>query len=383
MLICAAPLRGTAQTSPAAQQSAAKTPLATVSQPYHAIRTIPLSFNPPSRSALAFDIASRRLFIPAKKDIYVIDVDSGALVGQVRKAGNIFDIALAPEINRGFGVDSDGHLVIFDLQTYAVLAKAHAGGESSSVVVDPATKEVLTVGFSSKQCKVFDAMSGKLVTTVKLGGYPFGGVADSMGHVYFELSPDATGAWTTLAGGSVVSGPVSRRKFAEKIVKLDTHTSEIENLWTEPSCIRTLVNTHGIGVDSEYRRLVVGCENSVDLIDADTGKIVSAIPFPPARPVLQLLFNESLRDAFVLAAGSPRLIIFHENSANTLVFAGIIANDLLYGAFDSKKRQFFIPKSDTKLVDSRFFIETTGGMKRLKVPKPVPGTFRIVVYGEN
>ena len=348
-------------------------------QPYHAIRTIPLPFNPPPGSALAFDAASRKLFIPAKKDIYVIDVDSGALVGQVRKAGDISDIAFAPEINRGFAVDSDGHLAIFDLQTYAVLDKVHAGSESRSVLFDPVTKKIFTVGAFSKQCKVFDAMSGKIVKTVKLGGYTYRGISDSMGHIYYELRPDAIGPHEIMGGVDVLAR-VSRQKVPCKIVELNARTLEIENLWVEPSCI----NTHGIGVDSEYRRLVVACENSVDLIDADSGKIISAILFPPARPALHILFSAGLRDAFILAGGASQLIVLHENSANALGFAGFVTHESpLSMAFDEKNNQFLILKSDVKMVEAPFMIEANGRTSPRQIPEPEPGTFRIVAYGKN
>lgn len=379
MLICAAPLGVTAQINPTALQSAAQTTAATVPQPYHVVKTIPLSFNPPPGSAIAFDSVNRKLFIPAEKDIYVVDIDSGVLAGQVRKAGHISDIAFAPEINRGFAVDSDGHLLIFDLQTYAVLAKVHAGSESGSVLFDPGTKEVFTVG-DSKQCNVFDAITGKIAKTVKLGGYTYRGVGDSMGHIYYELASDVKEGPRSLTAGVTVLGRVPLRKVPGKIVELNARTLEIENVWVEPACI----NTSGIGIDSEHRRLVVGCENSVDLIDADTGKVVSAIPFPPARLVLRIVFNASLGDAFVTAIGPSQIIVLRENSANNLAFAGIVAQETPWDmAFDPAGGEFFVLKSDEKMVEAPFMIEAHGRVSPREIPKPVPGTFRIVVYGKN
>ncbi|MGB7022302.1 MAG: hypothetical protein WBD73_00755 [Candidatus Acidiferrales bacterium] len=292
ILIFAAPLRGTAQTSSAAPQSTAKAPPTPAPQPYHVVNTIPLSFNPPPLSALAFDPAGRRLFIPAANDIYVVAVASGALVGQVRKVGYVSDIAFAPEINRGFAEDSYGRLIIFDSQTYAVLAKPGVGGKSFALVFDPITKQVSTTSRANKDCKVFDAMSGKLVKTVKPGGYAFGGVADSTGRVYFELSPDALERWTRFTVGDFW-GPVGAQKVAARIVSLDTRTLKLADLSSEPSCT-SIAGPHGIGIDLEYRRLVVACENSVD---ADSGKIISAIQFH-GHPILFSRFSASLKDVF-------------------------------------------------------------------------------------
>lgn len=380
MLICAAPLRVTAQINPTALQSVAQTPAATPPQLYHVVKTIPLSFNPPPGSAIAFDSASRRIFIPTDKTVYVINVDSGAIAGEIRKVGHLSDLALAPEINRGFGVDSSGHLVIFDLQTYAVLAKAHAGEKSFFVVSDPLTKQVFTTGVSSRQCKVFDAITGKLVKTIKLGGYPLRGVADSRGHIYFQMGRDPIQGPQSLIAHFLMWGAVSSRKAPGKIVELNTRRLEIENLWAEPSCI----NQRGIGVDPMSRRLVVGCENSVDLIDADTGKVISEAPFI-GRPVLRVWFNPALRDAFVLDGRLRETLILRENSANDLVFAGIVADEApWYIAFDSAGGEFFILKSDHKMVDTPFMIELGGQLTPLhRIAEPVPGTFRIVVYGEN
>jgi len=381
MLICAAPLRVTAQINPTALQSAPQTPVATAPQPYHVVKTIPLSFNPPSGSALALDSANRRLFIPAKNDIYAVDIDSGALAGQVRRVGHVSAIAFAPVINRGFAEDSYGRLIIFDLQTYAVLAKPNAEGQSFGVVFDPATKQLFTTGISSKQCKVFDALSGKLVKTFNLGGYPFAGVADSTGHVYFELSPDALERWTTMTVG-VFWGPALAQKIAARIVSLDTRTLKLADLWSEPSCT-SVAGPHGIGIDLEYRRLVFACENSINSIDADSGKIISAIQFQ-GHHVLSSRFSASLRDVFVLTEKPAQLVVLHENSANTFIFAGIIApenpSDM---AFDLAGGEFFILKSDEKMVEAPFMIEAHGRISPREIPKPVPGTFRIVVYGKN
>ncbi|MGH9729915.1 MAG: YncE family protein, partial [Candidatus Acidiferrales bacterium] len=369
-LLLAVPLQGRA--SP---QAATKAPAA----PYHIVKTIPLPFLKRTDGPIAFNAASGRLFVPDGKDVVVINADTGELVGRIAKTDHVSQIAFAPDINRGFIVDSERRdLTIFDPRSFTTVTRVGAGNESSSIEYSPSMKEVFTTGPSSKDCRVFDAMTGKTIKTVKLGGYALSSIQDSEGHIYFGLSPrrlgpppvTVLGAPTRVSLGLDVPG---------EIAVLNSRSSEIVDRWKEPSCTGMRL----VGIDDAHRRLVAGCKGSSALIDADTGEI-TALASIAGNPLFYLQFSAHLGDAFVVITHPFALVAMHESSPSQLVDTGIIARGFPQSiALDDKTGRLFIIDSDEKMVQTGFWLNTPGRPTPANVPEAVPGTFRVLVFAMN
>lgn len=168
---CSAPV-ARAQSSSSTLQPASTAPESEPLKPYHLVRTIPLPFLKRMSGQLGFDQENDRLLFSDGKDLVVINASDGQRVGLVPKIGRVSGIAFAPDIHRAFIVDSDSRaLFALDLSTLRLVQKANVGAESSSIQYDPEVKEVFTTGSESSTCKVFDAVAGKRVSTVKLRGY--------------------------------------------------------------------------------------------------------------------------------------------------------------------------------------------------------------------
>jgi len=354
-----------------ASQEKAQASQVQVSSPYHPVRTVPLPFLKHLRGEFLFEPVSRRLFVPDGKNLIEINPGTGEMVGVVKKIGRVSAIAFAPDLHEGFAVNSDrGGIEVFDLETLTILQKIHSGGGASLAVYNPATKEVITASGYAKDCRVFDPLARKFIKTVKLGGYPLGGVADAEGRLYFEFSRDA------------LPYPLHRRleipvfdallPSATEIAKLDGRNLVMTNLWKEPC-----KPMHLLGVDETRQRLIAQCGGSVVAINAETGNFLTSTRVA-GGPLLYLHLDEVTSELFALSPRHNALIVLHENSAAEFGKPALVARGLnLKVAFDDKRGQIFILTGDQRLGRTIF------GDQVISLPEPVPGTFRIEIYGKN
>ena len=83
---------------------------------YHLLKKIALG-GEGGWDALAFDSATRRLFISRQSKVIVVNVDSEKVVGKIPSTDGVHDIALANEFNKGFTSNGRaGTVTIFDLK---------------------------------------------------------------------------------------------------------------------------------------------------------------------------------------------------------------------------------------------------------------------------
>lgn len=346
---------------------------------YHVIEVIPLASSKYFDDTLTFESSTRRLFTCDGSNIIVVNADTGQLIGTIAKVGHVSDIALAPDINRGFLAAWQHHqLVVFDLQKLTIISQIHTGEESAFASYDPLTKQVLTASPTSKNMKVFDAMTGNMIKTVELKEYVYGSHVDSSDEVYLALDHNAAVRPPTVA--SRIS-PWPRGLFtADEIAVLDARTFDMKHIWKEPSCKAMQI----IGIDSVRHQLVAACERSVAFIDPDSGEIIKSTEVA-GLPLTFFRFNSDLAEVFLFEVRPPELMVLRENSRGEMAEGGFIPGEAHAPlAFDTEKRQFFILKSDERVSDTGLMLEVPGAdPQKLKIPEPVPGTFRIAIYGEN
>jgi hypothetical protein len=368
--------------APTAQASGSNAS-STASKRYHVFRTIPLPFLKHLGGRVAFESASRRLFIPDGKDLYVINADTGEKVGEVPKVGHASDIAFAPDLHEAFIVDSEhGGVVILDLQNLTVLEKVRKVSGSSLAIYDADTKKLFVASPQSKNCQVFDPLSDKVVASVKLGGYAFREISGSTGQIYFELGPNISRGPRALGIGGQISAAAPIGKTAELAV-LDARNTQISARWKEPLCRDMQL----IGFDHSRGRLVAGCDSSLAVIDARSGTLTLSNPIP-VKYLWYLLFDEQLGDVFAVAADQQVLISLHLNSEGDFVTPLVAARDFSGKLIpDSERGGFFVLKSDDKMTVTglRLYGPPIPGasVQPLIVTEPVPGTFRVVVYRQN
>jgi len=298
---------------------------------------------------ITVDSSARRVYLSHGTEVKVIDADTGAAIGSITGLKQDHGVALAPEFGRGFISDgAQGKVIIFDLKTLKVIGEVKADQDADCVVYDPASKRVFVMEGDPNAATVIDAKSGSVVGTIQLGGSPEFAVADGQGTVYINL------------------------ESKNEIAVVDSHSLEIKARWP----VAPAGGPTALAMDREHRRLFSAGRNPAMLIvvDADNGKVIQSFPISGGvdaaayDPATGLVFA-STRDG--------RLHIFHEDSPDK--FTAVESVKTEYGAktmgLDTKTHRVFLDTAD-------FAAPSSSAAGRPARRAAVPGTFRVLVYGQ-
>jgi DNA-binding beta-propeller fold protein YncE len=204
------------------------------------------------------DAPNHRLFVTRSTHTQAIDENTGKVLGDIPGQIRSHGVALAPEFNRGFITDGggQGEIVIFDLNTYAVLGKIVAIPDADGIIYDAKQKVVLAVSGDGNALMTIkpdiDPKIGKMDSPIQLGGAPEFLAADGMGNVYINLEDK------------------------DMVAKVDLKTRTVEARWP----VTPGGHPVGIAMDTAQRLLFVGCRNPQKLVimNADTGAVLDSLP---------------------------------------------------------------------------------------------------------
>jgi DNA-binding beta-propeller fold protein YncE len=288
----------------------------------------------------------RLLYVTRTTHTMVVDVSTGKTVADIPGTRRAHGVALVPEAGRGFISDGkDGSVIIFDLGTGATLGKVAAAPDADAIIYDPASRHVLVFcGDAHRMIAIapdVNPKGGKADTTVDLGGSPEYAVADGQGKVYVNIADK------------------------DEVAVIDTHAMKVIERWPVAPGKRPT----GLSMDRTTRRLFVGCRNQeLVIMNADDGKVLA--DFPIGTGVDATAFNHG----FVLAScADGTLSLIREVTPNKFEAAKTLQTEpgARTMAVDGRSGTVYLPTSDMTPAPSVIF-----GNPR---PKPVPGTFRILV----
>lgn len=203
------------------------------------------------------DSANGLLYLPRTTYTLVLKESDGSMVANIPGQRRNHGVALVPAAGRGFITDgADGAVVVFDLNTYAVLGRIKVREDADGIIYDPSTNKVLVV---CGDAGVLVPISPDVKPTrdaadpaIELGGKPEFLAADGTGRVYVNLVNKA------------------------EVAVVDLHTRKVLAHWpTAPGGVPV-----GMAIDRAHRRLFIGCRNPQKLLvmDCSSGKVVAALP---------------------------------------------------------------------------------------------------------
>jgi DNA-binding beta-propeller fold protein YncE len=198
---------------------------------------------------LTVDAEARRLFISRATHVMVLDADSGKSVGDIPDTPGVHGIALATQIGKGFTSNGrEGTVTIFDSKTLAVSHKVKVGDNPDAILYDPATKKIFTFNGRSHDSTVINAVTEKVMGTIKLDGKPEFSASDGKGIVYVNIEDKS------------------------ELTEIDASKMEVKATWPLAPC----TEPSGLSIDRKNRRLFVGCDNKMmAVVDADSGKVLA------------------------------------------------------------------------------------------------------------
>jgi len=197
---------------------------------------------------LIADAAARRLYISRATHVIVLDLDSGKTVGDIADTPGVHGIALAPELGRGFVSNGrEGTVSIFDLKTLETIGKVKAGENPDAILYDPASQRVFTFNGRSQDSTAIDAAKGTVLGTIKLDGKPEFAASDGKGEIFVNIEDKS------------------------EVTVIDPNKLLVKSTWPLAPC----ESPTGLSMDRKNRRLFVGCEKMMAVVNADTGKVLA------------------------------------------------------------------------------------------------------------
>jgi DNA-binding beta-propeller fold protein YncE len=202
---------------------------------------------------LSIDPAARRLYISHGAQVQILDLDHEKIVGTIADTPGVHGIAIAAELGRGYTSNGkEGTVTIFDLKTTKPIDRVKVRGENpDAIVFEPVTRRVFTFNGRTSDATALDAVTGKVLGRIPLGGRPEFAVASGSGTIYDVLEDKSL------------------------LVRIDAKPLTVQNQWPLAPCDEP----SAVAIDRANARLFIGCGNKIlVIVDANTGRVIGQQP---------------------------------------------------------------------------------------------------------
>ena len=218
---------------------------------YHIAKIVPLGA-PDGWDFVHFDPAQDRVYVSHETEITVVDGRTGALIGRIPNIAGAHDVAVVPELGRGYADNGEtGDVTVFDLNSLRTIGKIPADRDADGMIYDPVTQRLVVGSGDARDASIIDVKASKKIATVPLGGTAEGLALDGEGKVFINVDT------------------------ANEIVRLDLGSNRIDARWATPGCERP----HGLAINVAAQRLFASCANAkMIVLDAKTGKSLALLP---------------------------------------------------------------------------------------------------------
>ena len=230
------------------------------------------------------DAARHNLYVPRSTHTMVIDTESGKVVADIPGQKHNHGVALVPGARRGFISDGGGAIVIFDLETKAVLGTITAQPDADGIIYDAFSGLVLVVsgdnGVLMSLKPDVDPKTGTIDPPIELGGKPEFLASDGAGKIYVNLEDK------------------------NEVAVVDIKARKVIAHWP----VAPGGSPVGMSMDTKKRRLFIGCRNPQKLIvmSADDGKVLADLPIGAGVDATKFDGSHALascRDGKLIVAG--------------------------------------------------------------------------------
>ncbi len=202
---------------------------------------------------LSVDTTMHRLYVSHETKVHVIDLDNNTLIGEISNLQGVHGIAFAYEFGKGFiseGINNS--VTIFDLKTLKTIGKVSVTGtKPDAITYDPFSKRIFTSNNKSADATAIDAVTNKVIGTIKLEGAPEASVSDLRGKMFVNLED------------------------TNAVNVFDSKTLKVIAKWSvEPCKIPT-----GMAIDRKNKRLFSAGRNKLmAVVDLESGKVITTLP---------------------------------------------------------------------------------------------------------
>ncbi len=282
---------------------------------------------------------NNRLYVSHGTQVNILDETTGDSIGVIPNTTGVHGIAFVPALGKGY--TSNGRLntvTVFDLKTNQVLSQITAGTNPDAIMYDEFSKMIITCNGRSNDLSLIDPVSEKIVATIPVGGKPETAVSDKKGKIFVNIEDK------------------------NEIIAVDITAHTILNRWSlSPSEGPT-----GLAIDLKNNRLFSGCDKTLVVMDAASGKIIQRVTIGNGCDGVD--FDPELGYAFA-SCGEGVLSIVNENSGVYSLLENVPTKASARTiALNKKTHTIYLPAGE-------FGKATTQGTR----PPLVPGTFQVLV----
>jgi DNA-binding beta-propeller fold protein YncE len=218
--------------------------------------------------------------------VQIVNIKSGAVIGDVPGQHRNHGVAIVPKRGRGFISDSkDACVYIFDLKTNKILGRVKVDEDADGVQYDASVDKIVVVCGDSGTMYAFspdvDPQNGSAGEPAKLGGSVEYFAYDQKGKAYVNLNEN------------------------NQVGVVDLRTMKVLAKWGVGSGGKPV----GIAIDDRGERLFVGCRDPQKLVVLSTegGKVLGEVPI--GAGVDATVFDDGLafascRDGTLTIAGT-------------------------------------------------------------------------------
>lgn len=287
---------------------------------------------------LSIDDVNRKLYVSHGTAVNVIDLNTETVIGTIGDMQGVHGIAIAGDLNKGFISDGKANaVVVFDLTTLKTITTIAISGKGpDAIVYDPFSKRVFSFNGKSDNATAIDAVALKEVGTFPVGGGPEFAVPDGKGKMYNNLEDK------------------------NSLVVFDTKTLKVLNTYPLAPC----GGPTGLALDVKHQRLFSVCRENkgVSVIDQTTGKVITTLPI--GSGVDAVAYDAATQLIFCSNGDGTTTIIKQESADNYKVVQTLATQTRAKTlALDAKTHKIYLSVVD---FDAN--------------KKPLPGTFKVLVY---
>lgn len=293
---------------------------------------------------LNVDTAGNRLFISRQDRFMVVDLATGKLVGEIPGLNAAHGAAFAYAAGHGFlSSGRDSTVTMFDLKTLKVLARTIAAVDDDAILYDPSSKHVFTFNGDANSATALDAVTGKNLGSVALGGKPEFGATGGDGKLYVNITDKA------------------------EVVEINAAQMTVARRWSIAPC----QSPSGLAIDQAHHRLFSVCGNAVMAISNTVeGKLVTTVPIGAGVDATN--FDPGTQLAFASNGRDGTLTVVHEDSPDKYSVAATVKTQT------GSKTMTLDPRTHlVYLGAAEFGPAPAGGRGRAPV---VPGSFSVLVF---
>ncbi len=288
--------------------------------------------------ALSVDPADQRLYVAHGDGVTAIDLRTGHATDKIVPGQRVHSALAIPGTHEVLSTNGEtNNALLFDGRTGRVRATIATGTKPDAAVYDSATSTLWIMNAGSGDVTIVDPASAKVLATLPVGGSLEFGTATGSGRLYVNVEDK------------------------NQVAVINTRTRRVEARFPLQGCD----GPTGIAYDPASHDVLSACANGVAVVTATDGRQVARLPI--GKGADGAAFDAKRHIALVPAGRDGNLTLIRLQPVPKVVGTVATAVSARTIALDPTTGRAYLPSAT---------LAPAVGNER---PKPVPGTFRVLV----